>query len=89
MPNVDLVKEGVAAVLEITLPHIAEELRKTLSVEAGLIQSVVTFIDGKVSQYEELITATEAEVGKKLECPTFHHDLLDQLKVGELVELRG
>ena len=67
----------------------ARHIRKTLSVQVGRIQSVVKFIDGKVAQYEELITATEAEVGKKLEWPTFHHDLLDQLKVGELVELRG
>ena len=89
VPDVDAVKEGVAAVLEVALPHIAEELRRTLSVEASRIQSVVTFIDGKVTQYEELVAATEAEVGKKLECPTFHRDLLDQLKVEELVELRG
>ena len=89
VPDVDAVKEGVAAVLEVSLPHIAEELRRTLSVEASRIQSVVTFIDGKVTQYEELVAATEAEVGKKLECPTFHRDLLDQLKVEELVELRG
>ncbi len=75
--------------MEITLPHLAEELDRTLSVEANRIQSVVTFIDRKVTQYEELIAATEAAVGKKLECPTFHHDLLDQLKVAELVELRG
>ncbi len=89
VPKVDAVKEGVAAVLEVALPHIAEELRRTLSVEASRIQSVVTFIDGKVTQYEELVAATEAEVGKKLECPTFHRNLLDQLKAGELVELRG
>jgi len=89
VPDVDQVKEGVGRVLEITLPHIAEELRRTLSVQVGRIQSVVTFIDGKVTQYEELIAATEAAVGKKLECPTFNRDLLDQLKAGELVELRG
>ena len=89
VPDVDAVKEGVAAVLEVALPHIAEELRRTLSVEASRIQSVVTFIDGKVTQYEELVAATEAEVGKKLECPTFHRNLLDQVKVEELVELRG
>ena len=89
VPDVDAVKEGVAMVLEVSLPHIAEELRRTLSVEASRIQSVVTFIDGKVTQYEELVAATEAEVGRKLECPTFHRNLLDQLKAGELVELRG
>ena len=89
VPDVDAVKEGLAAVLDVALPHIAEELRRTLSVEASRIQSVVTFIDGEVTQYEELVAATEAEVGKKLECPTFHRDLLDQLKVEKLVELRG
>jgi len=75
--------------LEISLPHIAEELRQTVSIDAGSIQSLVVRIDGKLSAFEALVSASEDQTGKKLECPTFHHDLLDQLKAGELVELRG
>jgi len=89
LPDVDAVRQGVGRVLEVALPHTAEGVRQTISIEASRIQSVVTFIDGKVTQYEEMIAAAEAEVGKKLECPTFNRDLLDQLKAGELVELRG
>ncbi len=89
VPEVDTVKEGVVRVLEVALPHLAEGVRQTISIDAGSIRSSVVRIDGKLSAFEALVSAAEDQTGKKLECPTFHRDLLDQLKVEELVELRG
>ncbi len=89
VPDVDAVKEGVAAVLEISLPHVAEGVLQTISIDAGSIRSLVVRIDGKLSAFEALVSAAKDQTGKKLECPTFHRNLLDQLKVAELVELRG
>ena len=89
VPDVDLVREGVAMVLKITLPHLAEGVRQTISIDAGSIRGLVVRIDGKLSAFEALVSAAEDQTGKKLECPTFHRDLLDQLKLEELVELRG
>ena len=76
-------------VLGVALPHLAEELRQTVSIDAGRIRSLVVLIDGKLSAFEALVSAVEDQTGKKLECPTFNRQLLDQLKVEELVELRG
>jgi len=89
VPDVDAVKEGVAAVLGVALPHLAEELRQTISIDAASIRSLVVRIDGKLSAFEALVAAVEDQTGKKLECPTFNRQLLDQVKAGELVELRG
>lgn len=89
VPDVAVIMEGVAAVLEVALPHLAEGVRQTISIDAGSIRSLVVRIDGKLSAFEALVSAAEDQTGKKLECPTFHHDLLDQVKVAELVELRG
>ncbi len=89
VPDVAVIMEGVAAVLGVALPHLAEELRQTISIDAGSIRSLVVRIDGKLSAFEALVSAAQDQTGKKLGCPTFHHDLLDQLKAGELVELRG
>ena len=89
LPDVAVIMEGVAMVLKITLPHLAEGVHQTISVDAGSIRSLVVRIDGKLSAFEALVSAAEDQTGKKLECPTFHHDLLDQVKVEELVELRG
>ncbi len=89
VPDVDVVKEGVVRVLEVALPHLAEGVRQTISIDAGSIRSLVVRIDGKLSAFEALVSAAEDQTGKKLECPTFHRDLLDQLKLEELVELRG
>jgi len=76
-------------VLGVALPHLAEELRQTISIDAGSIRSLVVLIDGKLSAFEALVAAVEDQTGKKLECPTFNRQLLDQVKAGELVELRG
>ncbi len=89
LPDVAVIMEGVARVLEITLPHLAEELRQTISIDAGSIRSLAVLIDGKLSTFEALLSAAEDQTGKKFDCPTFNRDLLDQLKVGKLVELRG
>jgi len=89
VPDVDLVREGVVRVLEVAFPHLAEGVRQTISIDAGSIRSLVVRIDGKLSAFEALVSAAEDQTGRKLECPTFHRDLLDQLKLEELVELRG
>ncbi len=89
VPDVDAVKEGVAMVLEVALPHAAEGVRQTISIDAGSIRSLAVLIDGKLSTFEALLSAAEDQTGKKFDCPTFNRDLLDQLKVAELVELRG
>ncbi len=89
LPDVAVIMEGVAAVLQVALPHVAENMRQTISIDASRIRSLVVRIDGKLSAFEALVSAAEDQTGKKLGCPTFHRDLLDQLKVDELVELRG
>jgi len=89
LPAVAVIMEGVARVLEVGLPHVAENVGRGISSDANRIRSVALLIDSQLTQYEELVSSAEAEVGKKLECPTFHRDLLDQVKVEELVELRG
>ena len=50
---------------------------------------MAVYIDGKMSAFEELVARAKEETGRKLECPGFNRQLLDQLKVEELVELRG
>ena len=39
LPDVAVIIEGVAAVLEVALPHLAEELRRTLSIDASSIRT--------------------------------------------------
>ncbi len=89
LPNVDVIMEGVAMVLKVALPHVAENVRRGISSDAIRIRSVALLIDSQLTQYEELVSSAEAEVGRKFDCPTFNRDLLDQLKVEKLVELRG
>lgn len=76
-------------VLEVALPYVAENVRRGISSDAIRIRSVALLIDSQLTQYEELVSSAEAEVGRKFDCPTFNRDLLDQLKAGKLVELRG
>ena len=87
VPHVDQVKEGVVKVLQIGLPHVAEGVRRTVSVEANRIQSLAIDIDGKMIAFEELVARAEDLVGKKLKCPTFNRQLIEQLLGEEVVEL--
>ena len=48
LPDVAVIMEGVAMVLKITLPHLAEGVHQTISVDAGSIRSLVVRIDGKL-----------------------------------------
>ena len=89
LPTADVIMEGVGRVLEVALPHVAKNMRQTISSDASRIRSAALLIDSQLTQYEELVSSAEAEVGRKFDCPTFNRDLLDQLKVEELVELRG
>jgi len=87
LPAVGLVLEGVAAVLRVGLPHVGEGVRQTISIAASRIRAAVILIEGQMKQYEELVAKAEEETGRHLECPTFNRQLLDQLKVEELVEM--
>ena len=87
VPNVDLVKEGVAAVLRIALPFVGKGVRQTVSIAASRIQAALILIEGQMKKYEELVSEAEEATGKPLDCPTFNRKLLAQLKVEELVEM--
>ena len=87
LPAAAVIMEGVARVLEVGLPHVAESVRQTISLGASRIQSAAILIDGQMKQYEELVAKAEEETGRKLDCPAFSRGLLDQLRSEPLVEL--